>query len=121
MALRMRSRFFPCFRHGGRGSPPRRNRYLPRGVCRREVLRQMKNSKLVEEAKLNPARIYHRPHDVLRDRRLDDSARLQILRAWERSLRNKDSREKDEVRAEDIELARREVEGRAQDLRCADR
>jgi hypothetical protein len=48
----------------------------------------MKNSKLVEEAKQNPTRIYHRPHDVLRDRRLDDAARLEILDAWSNRLRS---------------------------------
>ena len=72
----------------------------------------MKNTKLVEEAKLNPARIYHRPHDVLRDRRLDDAARLQILQAWEVSLRNGQSLAEARVRREDVEIARREVEGR---------
>jgi hypothetical protein len=46
----------------------------------------MKNSKLVEEAKLNPRRIYSRPQDVLRDRRLRDAERLEILAAWEREL-----------------------------------
>ena len=72
----------------------------------------MKNTKLVEEAKLNPARIYHRPHDVLRDRRLDDAARLQILRSWEASLRNGASLAEAGVRREDVEIARREVEER---------
>jgi len=70
----------------------------------------MKNTKLVEEAKLNPARIYHRPNDVLRDRRLDDAARLQILGAWESSLR--ESSPEIGVRPEDVEVARREVEQR---------
>ena len=70
----------------------------------------MKNTKLVEEAKLNPARIYHRPHDVLRDRRLDDAARLQILKAWEASLR--ESSPEAGVRPEDVEIVRREVEQR---------
>lgn len=75
----------------------------------------MKNSKLVEEAKLNPARIYQRPHDVLRDRRLDDAARLEILRAWERGLGgNEPSAQNGSafVCAEDIEMVRREVEQR---------
>ena len=72
----------------------------------------MKNSKLVEEAKLNPGRIYHRPHDVLRDRRLDDAARLQILRAWERSLREQDEAAGG-VHAKDVETVRREVEQRS--------
>jgi hypothetical protein len=68
----------------------KRCRWSERGVGRDVLLRQplsvvpMKNSKLVAEAKLNPTRIYHRPHDVLRDRRLNDIDRLEILDAWER-------------------------------------
>jgi hypothetical protein len=47
----------------------------------------MKNSRLVEEAKLAPDRIYSRPQDILRDRRLADPERLEILSAWEREAR----------------------------------
>jgi hypothetical protein len=47
----------------------------------------MKNGKLVEEAKIHPSRIYSRPHDVLRDRRLNDIERLEILTSWERDTR----------------------------------
>lgn len=73
----------------------------------------MKNSKLVEEAKLSPGRIYHRPHDVLRDRRLDDAGRLEVLTAWERALRTTASR--DDVADELVELekVRQEVEARS--------
>jgi hypothetical protein len=56
----------------------------------------MKHSKLVEEAKHNPGRIYHRPHDVLRDRRLDDAARLEILDAWAAQARNPHSAAEEE-------------------------
>lgn len=70
----------------------------------------MKNSKLVEEAKLNPARIYHRPHDVLRDRRLDDAARLQILRAWRQGL---GEQRPTDIHIEDISAAMLEIEQRA--------
>jgi hypothetical protein len=66
----------------------------------------MKNSKLVEEAKLKPARIYPRPHDVLRDRRLNDVDRLEILGAWEREAGA------DGDRLEEIRRAREEVEAR---------
>ena len=48
----------------------------------------MKNTKFVEEAKLHPSRIYVRPQDVLRDRRLTDLDRLEILIAWERDARS---------------------------------
>lgn len=71
----------------------------------------MKNSKLVEEAKQNPTRIYHRPHDVLRDRRLDDAARLEILDAWSARLRNSAQNggagELEQLQAARIEVAQR--------------
>lgn len=68
----------------------------------------MKNSKLVEEAKLHPDRIYHRPHDVLRDRRLDGTARVQILLAWQQSLGNEGAADThDEILAAMLEIEQR--------------
>jgi hypothetical protein len=73
----------------------------------------MKNSKLVEEAKQNPTRIYHRPHDVLRDRRLNDAARLQILDAWSDWLRSSEpaqngvAAELEQLQAARLEVAQR--------------
>jgi hypothetical protein len=74
----------------------------------------MKNSKLVEEAKLSPGRIYHRPHDVLRDRRLDDAGRLEVLTAWERVLcTGADRSGAAAIELLELEKARREVEERS--------
>jgi hypothetical protein len=42
----------------------------------------MPKKKLIEDIKLRPARVYRLPGDVIRDRRFDDSERLEILRAW---------------------------------------
>jgi hypothetical protein len=42
----------------------------------------MSKKKLFDDIRQNPARIYRTPGDVLRDRRFDDSERLEILRAW---------------------------------------
>lgn len=42
----------------------------------------MTKKKLLEDIKLNPARFYRMPGDVLRDRRFADEERLEILRAW---------------------------------------
>jgi len=42
----------------------------------------MTKKRLFEDIRQNPARIYRTPGDVLRDRRFDDSERLQILQAW---------------------------------------
>ena len=50
----------------------------------------MNNSKLVQEAKLNPTRIYQRPRDVLLDRRLQDSERFVILTAWLEAAQERD-------------------------------
>lgn len=47
----------------------------------------MKHAKLVEEAKRDPRRYYGQANDVLRDRRLNDQERLEILRSWERDAR----------------------------------
>ena len=69
----------------------------------------MKNSKLVEEAKLSPGRIYHRPHDVLRDRRLDDTGRLEVLTAWEQALRTGAWRNGVADELVELETVRREV------------
>jgi hypothetical protein len=38
--------------------------------------------KLLQDILQNPARIYRLPADVLRDRRINEEDRLQILRAW---------------------------------------
>jgi len=42
----------------------------------------MAKKKLLEDIKIRPARFYRLPGDVMRDRRFDDSERLEILRAW---------------------------------------
>ena len=42
----------------------------------------MARKKLLADIIDNPARFYRVPGDVLRDRRFDDSERLQILQAW---------------------------------------
>jgi hypothetical protein len=43
----------------------------------------MSKKKLVDEMKLDPARFYRSPADVLRDRRFTDEERLTILEAWD--------------------------------------
>ena len=44
----------------------------------------MKKAKFLQDAKLDPARFYRHPSDVLRDRRLTDQDRKEIIAAWER-------------------------------------
>ena len=46
----------------------------------------VKREKFLEDAKADPARFYRMPNDVLRDRRLSDEDRREILAAWERTM-----------------------------------
>jgi hypothetical protein len=47
----------------------------------------MTKKKFLEDVKLNPSRFYRIPGDVIRDRRLSDEERLEVLEAWERDAR----------------------------------
>ena len=49
----------------------------------------MKKAKFVQDAKLDPSRYYRNPSDVVRDRRLTNQDRLDILAAWERAARER--------------------------------
>jgi hypothetical protein len=64
----------------------------------------MKKAKFVQDAKLDPARYYRTPTDVIRDRRLTNKDRLEILAAWERATLAR--QEGDFVPAENDELQR---------------
>jgi hypothetical protein len=69
----------------------------------------MKKAKFVQDAKLDPARYYRNPSDVIRDRRLTNKDRLEILAAWERDARIRlqpNSLADSEPPSEDDELAR---------------
>jgi len=61
----------------------------------------MKKAKFVQDAKLDPSRYYRNPSDVVRDRRLTNQDRLEILAAWEREARE---------RQQNVELAASEGE-----------
>jgi hypothetical protein len=50
----------------------------------------MKKAKFLQDAKLDPARFYRHPADVMRDRRLTDDDRRQIIAAWERNTKTQD-------------------------------
>jgi hypothetical protein len=58
--------------------------------------------------------LWKKPNDVLRDRRLDDAARLEILRAWECNLQSSisDSDDAAASQLDELRLTRREVEDR---------
>jgi hypothetical protein len=53
----------------------------------------MKKAKFIQDAKLYPSRYYRNPSDVVRDRRLTNADRLEVLAAWERDARNQQNRE----------------------------
>jgi Arc/MetJ-type ribon-helix-helix transcriptional regulator len=55
----------------------------------------MKKAKFVQDAKLDPSRYYRNPSDVVRDRRLTNQDRLEILAAWEREARERQQNEED--------------------------
>ena len=42
----------------------------------------MRKKRLLDDILQNPQRIYRTPSDVLRDRRLVDAERLEVLRLW---------------------------------------
>jgi hypothetical protein len=69
----------------------------------------MKKAKFVQDAKLDPARYYRNPSDVIRDRRLTNKDRLDILEAWEREARER--QENDEFasssRSDELQRLRR--------------
>jgi hypothetical protein len=51
----------------------------------------MKKAKFLQDAKLDPARFYRNPSDVMRDRRLTDEDRREIIAAWERNAQNQEN------------------------------
>jgi hypothetical protein len=53
----------------------------------------MKKTKFIQDAKLYPSRYYRNPSDVVRDRRLTNADRLEILAAWEREERERQDRD----------------------------
>ena len=80
----------------------------------------MKKAKFVQDAKQDPARYYRNPSDVIRDRRLTNKDRLEILAAWEHDLRTRQenevlpSGESDELQR--LRQVREELERSPEDL-----
>ncbi len=68
----------------------------------------VKREKFLEDAKGDPARFYRTPNDVLRDRRLSDEDRREILSAWAARMQESDG---DEALIELVRRALAEVEG----------
>ena len=76
----------------------------------------MKHVRFIAEAKRDPMRIYARPFDVLRDRRLGHRERLEILSTWENEVRARANCEDLGVVMEALEEARRRLpQPRSQD------
>jgi len=74
----------------------------------------MKKAKFVQDAKLDPSRYYRNPSDVVRDRRLTNEDRLEILAAWERGARerqeNGDFADVDSEEVQQLRRVREELE-----------
>lgn len=47
----------------------------------------IKRTRFVQDAKLDPGRYYRHPSDIVRDRRLTNKERLEIVIAWERETK----------------------------------
>jgi hypothetical protein len=67
----------------------------------------MKKAKFVQDAKLDPSRYYRNPADVVRDRRLTNQDRLEILAAWERVAREREQNGDFESGSEGLQQLRR--------------
>jgi len=67
----------------------------------------MKIVKFVQDAKLDPSRYYRNPTDIIRDRRLTNEDRLEILRAWEVEAERALAQSSDELAAEKLEQLHR--------------
>ena len=71
----------------------------------------MKKAKFVQDAKLDPVRYYRNPSDVIRDRRLTNKDRLEILAAWERDARARHEAPAGNEELQRLRRVREELEG----------
>ena len=69
----------------------------------------MKRARFVEDAKQDPQRYYRTPFDVIRDRRLTNGDRLEILGSWEREIGNGGDEESAE-KLDQLKRVREEIE-----------
>lgn len=69
----------------------------------------MAKKQLLEDIKVEPARFFRAPSDVLRDRRFSDGERFEILSAWEKIAQRTEG---EDARLNAIVAARTEVEGK---------
>ena len=81
----------------------------------------IKHEKFILEAKVSPSRYYRNPGDVIRDRRLTNRDRLEILDAWEQELRGAQApqasaKERDEVPLDEVRRLRKQVQSEQTDL-----
>jgi len=74
----------------------------------------IKRTRFVEDAKLDPGRYYRHPSDIIRDRRLTNKDRLDIVIAWERdtlaSIASQDAAIGTEDKLGQLERLRTELE-----------
>jgi hypothetical protein len=77
----------------------------------------MKREKFLHDAKLDPSRFYRSPGDVIRDRRLSNDDRLQILDSWARGVADED----DDAMRHEIRRIRDQVENGSYPMAHRDR
>jgi hypothetical protein len=70
----------------------------------------MKREKFLQDAKLSPSRYYRNPTDVIRDRRLTNADRLDILEAWERETRSTGADTENDERIQELRRIRSQLE-----------
>jgi hypothetical protein len=63
----------------------------------------MKREKFLHDVKVDPSRFYRNPCDIIRDRRLTNQDRLEILNAWERAA-------DDDLICQELRRARQQLE-----------
>jgi len=73
----------------------------------------MKREKFLQDAKREPARYYRNPSDVIRDRRLSNDDRIEILDAWARAIEDETG---DEFIRHELIRARQQVDSGTQAL-----
>jgi len=80
----------------------------------------MKKAKFLQDAKLDPARFYRNPADIMRDRRLTDDDRRQIIAAWERNASSPECDESASTAQEHLQRLRELREQLEQGIRISE-
>ena len=75
----------------------------------------IKRVRFVQDAKLDPGRYYRHPSDIIRDRRLTQEDRLEIVIAWEQRLESADDLNDIEEKLSQLQRLREELQRQSAD------